>query len=298
MLTKQTQSALRNRPSPIYNMGPLVLIASLLLIVNSHISTITYGYELGCGYAFRTLSTQLSCTLRNATQYDLDSFGVAGIPEGSPLEVLSPEFEKFDDIAFWVMKKAHHLTFSRGIVKSIVFQSSTLVSLKVMDSWIERFIVLEENNFSLKTLTIRSVRFRTISHTIRYLKGLEEITFRECNLEFIDFNQLAELENLRLLDLSWNQIHYVKISQVMPLMALESLDVSQNHLTEIQNFPFGFPSLKTVSLMWNAWYCDWVSEARGRIWTTGIMVLGAENICINRRNARMANNGGLCCRER
>lgn len=265
--------------------------------MNHQISTTT-SYELGCGYLFTTLSPRLGCALRNATQYDLDSFGEMGIPQGTPLEILSPEFEKFDEIAFSVVQRTQNLTFFKGIVKSIVFESSALVSLNVMDSWLAKFDVVEEDNFSLKTLSIRSHEYRLISHTIRYLKNLEEIAFKMCSLEFIDFNTFAEMENLRLLDLSWNKIHYVKISPAMPFIALESLDMSNNKLKEIQNFPDAFPSLKTVRLKRNYWYCDWVSEAREDIWTGGITVLGAESFCVDQKNERMINNGGLCCRDR
>uniref|UniRef100_A0A1Q3FRX9 Putative conserved secreted protein n=1 Tax=Culex tarsalis TaxID=7177 RepID=A0A1Q3FRX9_CULTA len=276
-------------------MGPLVLIASMLLFLNHQQST--NGYELSCGPQFLTISPQQRCTLRNATQYELDSFGVAGIPDGALLEILNPEINTFDEGAFLVVQKAHNLTFSRGIVKNIVFQSSTLVSLKVFNSWLVRFKVVEEDNFSLKTLSIKSDKYRIISPTIRYLKGLEELTFQKCSLEFIDFEPFTELEKLRLLDLSWNKIHSVRIDPSVPLAALKSLDMSYNKLSEMHNFPQAFPALKVVSLKRNSWYCDWVSEARGNIWTSGVTVMGAESYC-GEPDEDLTNNGGLCCRER
>lgn len=275
-------------------MGPLVLIASILLIM-SHQQTTT-AYKLGCGLQFITISPQQRCTLRNATQYDLDSFGVAGIPDGASLEILYPEFNSFDEGAFLVVQKAQNLTFSKGIVKNIAFQSSTLVSLKVLSSWLVRFEVVEENNFSLKTLSIKSDKYRKISPTIRYLKSLEELTFQKCSLEFIDFEPFSEMEKLRMLDLSWNKIHSVRIDPSIPLVALKSLDVSFNKLSEMQNFPGVFPALKAVSLKRNSWYCDWVGEARGNIWNGGITVIGAESFCGDQDG--MISNGGLCCKER
>lgn len=267
-------------------------------MVNHHITTTT-GYELSCGLQFATIVPAQKCILKNATQYDLDTFGVAGIPEGALLEIHEPEFQKFDENGFLVIQKAHNLTFSKGIVKRIVFQSSTLVSLKVLNSWLVALEVAEEDNFSLKSLTIRSDKYRIISPTFRYLKSLEELTFQKCSLEFIDFNKLAEIEKLRVLDLSWNKIHFVRLDITMPMRTLQSLDVSNNQLKEMPNFPDALPSLKAVSLKRNAWYCDWVSEARGNIWTGGITVMGAETFCDYYNNReRMTNNGGLCCRER
>ncbi|EDS45647.1 conserved hypothetical protein [Culex quinquefasciatus] len=275
-------------------MSPLVLIASIMLIMN-HQQTVT-GYELSCGLQFISITPQQRCTLRNATQYDLDSFGVAGIPDGALLEILNPEFNRFDEGAFLVVQKARNLTFSKGLVKSVEFQSSTLVSLKVLNSWLVRFEVVEEDNFSLKTLSIRSDKYRIISPTIRYLKSLEELTFQKCSLEFIDFEPFTDMEKLRLLDLSWNRIHSVRIDPTMPLAALKLLDISYNKLTAMQNFPGAFPSLKVVTLKRNSWYCDWVGEARGNIWNGGITVMGAESFCGERDG--MTNNGGLCCKER
>lgn len=269
-----------------------------MLIVNHHVPAAATGYELICTPQFTSLLPAQRCTLTNATQYDLDTFGVAGIPEGALLEIVNPELHKFDEFGFMVVQKAHNLTFSKGIVKNIRFLSSTLVSLKVMNSWIVQFEVSEEDNFSLKTLSIRSDKYRTISPTLRYLKSLEELTIQKSSLEFVDFNELAELEKLRVLDLSWNKIHSVRIDPSMSLVALNSLDVSHNQLKDMQNFPVAFPSLKSVSLKRNAWYCDWVSEARGNIWTARIVVMGAESLCVGPRDEQMTNNGGLCCRER
>lgn len=221
-----------------------------------------------------------------------------GIPEGALLEIVNPEIQTFDEIGFAVIRNTHNLTFSRGIVKHIKFESNTLASLKVMNSWIVQFEVAEEDNFSLKTLSIRSDKYRSISPTLRYLKSLEELTIQKCSVEFVDFNELAELEKLRVLDLSWNKIHSVKIDPTFPLLALESLDVSNNQLKNMPNFPDAFPSLKTVSLKRNSWSCDWVSEARSNIWTARITVMGAESFCVGHWDEQMTNNGGLCCRER
>lgn len=270
-------------------MGPLVLIVTILTFATAH------GYELSCGLQFSTVLPQQECTLRNVTQYDLDAFGVAGIPQGALLEVLNPEINRFDEAAFIVISKARDLTFKNGIVKNIVFQSDSLVSLRVWNSWIVNFEVAEEDNFSLKTLSIKSDKFRIISPTIRYLKGLREVRFQKCSLEFIDFNLFGEMANLQFLDLSSNKIHSVRTSPSVPLPALKSLDISNNNLAEIQNFPGVFPSLKLVHLRKNAWYCDWVGEARGNIWNAGITVTGAESFCGGKD---MTSNGGLCCKER
>uniref|UniRef100_A0A2C9H4D0 Leucine rich immune protein (Coil-less) n=1 Tax=Anopheles maculatus TaxID=74869 RepID=A0A2C9H4D0_9DIPT len=183
-----------------------------------------------------------------------------------------------------------NLELRKGNVSELLFGSSKLNHLKISETGLSRFVVLEEYEFNLQTLVIHERLITVLPANVNLLRELRLLDLSGCSLTIVDLSQLSGLRSLSGLVLADNQLSTVEVSAGVELPALSKFDVQQNELSRIDRFPEMFPALTHTRLMQNRWDCEWVSEVRDKIWRKNITVLGMDFRC-----GRRINNGGLCC---
>ncbi|XP_001649204.2 uncharacterized protein LOC5564886 [Aedes aegypti] len=235
-----------------------------------------------------------SCVHLNSNQNNFLELETDSLQNYTVLELVNSSFTQFGSNHFHAIPPhIEALAIYHGNVTEVYFLSESLRSLSVLDTNLFRFFAAEQENRELKTLEIRSKFMVAVPFSIEYLKGLEKLILRSCNLTTIDMKQLGRLENLIVLDLAENTIITIDIPMKVTLASVRELYIEDNFLHEMNNFPMALPGLRTLSLFGNMWYCDWVTEVRKRIMKAWIMIYGGDGDCENG-----IYNGGLCCDER
>nr|XP_019562109.2 uncharacterized protein LOC109430499 [Aedes albopictus] len=235
-----------------------------------------------------------SCVQLNSNQHSFLELESDLLQNHTILELVNSSFTQFGSNHFRVIPpNVKVLSIYHGNVTEVYFMSDSLRSLSILDTNLSRFFAAEQENHELKSLEIRSKAMDAVPFSIEYLRGLERLLLRGCNLTTVDTEQFGPLRNLMILDLAENAITTIDIPMKATLISITDFYVEDNLLRELDNFPLALPSLRTLSLFGNKWYCDWVTLVRRRIMRARIMVYGGENYCENR-----IHNGGLCCDKR
>ncbi|XP_055601973.1 leucine-rich repeat transmembrane neuronal protein 4-like [Uranotaenia lowii] len=223
----------------------------------------------------------------NFTHVNSSAFG----EDQENLELINAILWQFGSDQFEMLPASiKYLTISYGNVSEVFFVSEKLISLAVLESNLESFVVMNQNNSELKSLTLRSRLLNEVPSELGYLQSLEVLRLSNCNLSSVNADSFLMLVNLTFLDLSDNRIVSFEIVPTAKFLRLKELQIEENELTEIDHFPEAFPKLKTLSLFDNRWFCDWVGKVRRKIWKANIVVYGS--------NAQCAATGGLCCVKR
>uniref|UniRef100_A0A182XWK7 Leucine-rich immune protein (Short) n=1 Tax=Anopheles stephensi TaxID=30069 RepID=A0A182XWK7_ANOST len=184
-----------------------------------------------------------------------------------------------------------NLELRKGNLSELLFGESKLNHLKIGDTGLSRFEVVDEYDSNLQTLIIHERLITVLPTRVNLLRELRSLDLSGCSLTIVDLSQLNGLNLLNALVLADNQLSSVEDGGVgVNLPALNKFDVQQNELSRIDRFPEMFPALKFTRIMQNRWDCEWVSEVRDKIWRKNITVLGTDFRC-----GRRINNGGLCC---
>ncbi|XP_065082912.1 uncharacterized protein LOC135705231 [Ochlerotatus camptorhynchus] len=235
-----------------------------------------------------------SCVQENSDQHSFLELDSDSLLNYTVLELVNATFAQFGSNHFQVIPASvTTLSVYFGNVSEVYFLSGSLHSLSILDTDLHRFFVAEQENQALTSLEIRSKALGTVPFSIEYLKELQKLTLRGCNLTMVDVKQFGGLSNLVELDLAENSIFTLDIPVNIRVGSLRKLFIEDNFLTEVKNFPMAFPRLRTLGLYNNRWYCDWVAEVRKRIMTAWIVVYGRDVDCEKR-----IYHGGLCCVRR
>ncbi|XP_062554435.1 phospholipase A2 inhibitor-like isoform X2 [Armigeres subalbatus] len=198
-------------------------------------------------------------------------------PEDSHVSVM------FEEARRLVIEYSNIRTFSEALFHNIPDVES--ITLKGLES----LGIAPEPNHSLNTLLINRNFIKNLPKSIRHLRALSILDLSQNQIEYVNLDWFQQMENLLVLDLSWNRIAQMDASSDLRLGRLKNFFVSYNNLGQIPWFPIGFPKLERIRLSDNYWSCAWVASMRKQIWDRRIRLFDSDSACSEN------SEGGLCC---
>ncbi|XP_062553945.1 uncharacterized protein LOC134219253 [Armigeres subalbatus] len=223
------------------------------------------------------------------------NFSEANLPREPHLEFRMCQFPFFGPDMFRALDTStKRVTIRKGKVRNVLINhDATVEELQVIDSGLVTLEAeIDQPNYVLKKVTIRSKEYRNWSASLRFLEMLEEIDIAYCSVSYLHMQWFEKYDKLKALDVSHNKLSRLDVG-FSKLLPLERMHLWGNRLEQLYRFPEAFPALKMVTLAQNRWRCQWVSVVRGAMLARGVELLDMDSVCL----AGWENNGGLCCRR-
>lgn len=217
------------------------------------------------------------------------------MPKEPHLEFRMCQFPTFGPDMFQALDTStKRVTIRKGKVRNVLLNhDATVEELQVIDTSLVTFEAeMDEPNYVLKKMTIRSKEYRNWSTSLRFLRMLEEIDIAYCGVSYLHMKWFEKYDKLKALDVAHNRLSKLDVG-FSKLLSLERMHLWGNRLQQLYRFPEAFPNLKVVTLAQNRWHCQWVSVVRGAMLERGVKLLDMDSVCA----AGWDNNGGLCCRR-
>ncbi|XP_053668455.1 protein flightless-1-like [Anopheles marshallii] len=215
----------------------------------------------------------------------------AAFPTSSHIIIESSEILHFSAQLFDALAETAFLTLKGCLIPTVTFRSDELHCLRIDNTGLREFAVTPHENRNLNTLIINGNPLSAIPPNVRYLTALSILDLSNNQLEYVKLGWFQTMDNLLVLDLSGNRIARIDVHPSLRLARLKNFWINHNHLQNVPFFPNFAPSLRRVRLVENHWSCEWVAQVRQSIWDSVIQVYGAEYLCADKLD------GGLCCYE-
>ncbi|XP_055550885.1 uncharacterized protein LOC129733233 [Wyeomyia smithii] len=196
---------------------------------------------------------------------------------------------QFSSELFANLGETNFLTLKRGNVPNVNFSSETLHTLRIDKTGLKNLSIASIPNHNLNTLMINRNPISILPNTIRYLFALSIVDLSQNQLNHMNLDWFQQMDNLMILDLSWNHIVRIDGSSDLRLKRLKNFWINHNQLSQVPWFPIAFPKLERIRLSDNYWTCSWVRAVRQQIWDRGIQLFDADSACSEQQE------GGLCC---
>lgn len=112
--------------------------------------------------------------------------------------------------------------------------------------------VLPQISNKARKLDVSLSRFSNNTLVVGYYPYLAELILTRCSIEYVEPKAFMNVNNLLVLDLSYNRIHAIHKDTFLGLQRLVKLTLRGNNLYSIQNGGFrGIPQLKYIDLSLN-----------------------------------------------
>ncbi|KXJ76759.1 hypothetical protein RP20_CCG009027 [Aedes albopictus] len=230
-----------------------------------------------------------TCYVLNITIEPEESHATVMFEDARRLIIEHSAISAFSELLFHNLPDVESITLKGGNITAVNFSSDTLTSLRIDKTGLQNLSIAPEPNHSLNTLLINRNFIATLPKSIRYLYALSILDLSQNRIEYINLDWFQQMNNLLVLDLSWNRIARMDASSELRLPRLKNFFVSYNHLSQIPWFPIGFPKLERIRLAENYWNCAWVASMRKQIWDRRIRLFDSDGACSEN------SEGGLCC---
>ncbi|XP_062561475.1 uncharacterized protein LOC134225422 [Armigeres subalbatus] len=190
------------------------------------------------------------CIVRNLQLYSSD-LGSLKFPVYSHIELQQAGMDFLSPEIVLRMKWVSNLTITNGDIGKIYLKHD-LLELIASNSKTFEIIIGEGNNTDLEKMVITGNELRGIPNNIESLKSLMTLKLSNNKIEFVDFEQVSQLEKVSHIDLANNRIYYIIPYEPFELSCLEFLDLSNNFMTEIEFTGWIVPRLRTLSISSNS----------------------------------------------
>ncbi|XP_053690596.1 phospholipase A2 inhibitor beta-like [Sabethes cyaneus] len=230
-----------------------------------------------------------NCYIQNITIDPTENHSAIQFQNVLQLVIDNCTIKQFSRELFANLGETNFLTLKRGIITTVNFSSDTLHTLRIDKTGLRNLSIAAISNHNLNTLIINRNPLSILPNTIRYLFALSIVDLSQNKLNHVSLDWFQQMDNLLILDLSWNHIARIDGSSDLRLKRLKNFWINHNQLSQIPWFPIGFPKLERIRLSNNYWACSWIRAVRQQIWDRGIQLFDADEICSEKQE------GGLCC---
>lgn len=110
-------------------------------------------------------------------------------------------------------------------------------------------------------------------HAFSNLELVQTLRLGDTQLPIIDFGTFSHQRNLRILDISYNNLESIDLDTLLSNQRLYELYIDGNKLTDIGNIVEHFPTLRSIGLSDNNWNCSFLVKMISALEKAGIEIV-------------------------